>query len=489
MSHRPDHMDRLLETVMQFVERKGLLGPGEGVLVGFSGGPDSVALAVVLQELSSSGRLPLQVRLAHLNHCLRGEESEAEEQFCRRFARERDVPIDVRRADVRGALSRGGSLEAAARTIRYQFLLQTARQLGVNKVAVAHHADDVAETVLLRILRGCGLRGLGAMAPARPAGAPGEDLYLVRPLLTLRKAELLDYLRAAGQDYCHDSSNENTDFVRNRIRHELIPHLSRRYATFSTGSLCALNEAALEVTHLVDELVDRNWSRLCVADEPGELVFDNEVYRTMTLAERKAAVRRVSLRLCGGAAMAPALGSEHYNAAAGLAMMGVGSQVALPGGITARMEHGLVCFRTGSADRKLASRELQVPGELYLDEAGIWISCEVLGRGRMTPPVAAEIAGPWEVYLSLDALVLPLQVRGRRPGDRFHPLGAGGERKLKEFLIDRKVPRHLRDRIPLVVAADGTIAWVVGHRIGDRFKLTGNDGSILHVRAACVSCG
>jgi len=476
-------MHHLIQTTLKFIEGHDLLAAGDSVLVAFSGGPDSVALFLVLQELSASGRLPLKLHLAHLNHCLRGEESDREEEFCRRFAEQHSAAIEVGRVDVKAAARRGQSPEQAARAVRYRFLLDAAKSLGLKCVATAHQADDVAETVLLHIIRGCGVFGLGAFAPWRPAGSLHPAIRIVRPLLSSRKQEILSFLAQRGQEFCTDSSNVDIGFVRNRIRHELIPMLQESYQGFSVRSLCTLNDAAVEVKAFLDNVLDSRWEHLCVAQRPDAVAFDADCFAALTAAERKAAIRRAVVSLSRDEGEPPLLRAVHYEQASALGRAGVGGQVSLPAGLVVRAEHGLIYFVRPEPIMHIRPRRLPLTGRIRIEEAHVSLTSEVLPGSSVSPQEVARLAGPREVYLSLDALALPLSVRGRRAGDRFHPLGAPGAKKLKDFFIDHKVPLHCRDGIPLVVTADGNIAWVVGLRIAQPFRLTGEQGRILHLRA------
>ena len=454
-----------------FIRRHGLFSDGEKAIAGLSGGPDSVALVLILSQLAASGDLDLRLHLAHLNHGLRGAESDGDESFCRRFAEETRLPITVSRADL-GALARrqGRSVEAAARAARYGFLGRVAAETSAPVVAVAHHADDVAETVLLRLLRGASVTGLGAMMPCRPLSTDQPEVRLVRPLLEVRKAELLTFLRREGRPYREDRSNRDVGYTRNRVRHVLVPLLEREFPSFSVSSLCALNGAALELSALLEGLVDAAWPGVCRRASETEVVLDAAAMAAMPPALRKAAAVR-ALRLASGKHQDRALRAEHYEALARLPGTPVGSQVGLPGGLVACREHSVVRFGRPQGSVALPERDLPVPGTVELPEAGMTITCRPVPIGTVTAASARQDSSPDEVYVRRDATGTALRVRSRKPGDRFHPLGAPGARRLKEYLIDRKVPRGERDRLPLVTTAEGEIVWVVGHQIGDRFKL------------------
>jgi len=479
-------MDELVRRVLRVIHTRGLLQGGEKVVVGLSGGPDSVALSLVLLDLSRSGNLPLDLHLAHLNHALRGDESDEDEGFCRQFARQLGLPLRVERADLEAAAGGRGSLEAAARRARYHFLGRAAQEIGARVVATAHHADDVAETVLLRLIRGAALTGLGAIAPQRPLGEPHDGVCLVRPLLEVRKAELVGLLEQRGQAFRKDSSNVDTGYTRNRIRHELIPALDRDFPTFSVRALCALNESALEARNLMRELLDKQWGRLCRAESENEVILDREAFARAPVALQKAATVR-ALQALWGRRRPPPLAAEHYDRVVALPDAQVGHEVSLPGGFFARHEHGIIYFSSGAEATTLPPRGLSVPGEINVPEAGIHLSCEVLPAGSVGPQQAVERSSDREVYLALDPSEGPLTVRGRSAGDRFRPLGLPSPARLKDFLISRKVPRHERSRTPLVTTREGEIAWVVGHGISHCFRLRSARGPIVRLRAVAIA--
>jgi len=468
--------------LLRFVRRHRLLNDGERVVVAFSGGPDSVALALLLEAIARGAVPGLRLHLAHLNHCLRGAESDADEQFCRAFAGEHGLPITVERAEVGPSAARHGrSVEAEARRLRYDFLGRVAERAGAAVVATGHQADDVAEGVLLRMLRGAGVLGLGAMAPQRPLSTDRPGIRLVRPLMDLRREEILDYLASRGQPYRTDSSNLSMDYMRNRVRHELIPALGREFPMFSTGSLCALNESAVETARLLDDLLGAAWGDLCIERSDHGMALEAVAFARLAPPLRKAAVKRALEELTGAAA--PDLRSEHYRAAAALAEAAVGAEISLPGGFLARREHGAVYLAQHRNRGGIPPRTLPVPGAVEVPEAGVRISCGLLPASKFGPEDAARRASGREVFVNAESLRGPLTVRSRRPGDRFHPLGAPGSAKLKEFFINSKVPLRERDRTPVVTTSESEIVWVVGQRIGEKFRLTDGAGQVVRLLA------
>ena len=286
-----------------------------------------------------------------------------------------------------------------------------------------------------------------------------------------------------SQPYRTDSSNLDLDYLRNRVRHELIPALHRDYATFSVESLCALNESAIEAEKLIEGLLDASWGDMCRARGDREVVLDAEAFGRLAPPLRKAAGRRAVEALDVRAAAA--LRAEHYAELAALAEAPVGAQVSLPGGFQARREHGTIYVARRRGAGGIEPRTLPVPGTVELPEVGMTVSCRVLPAGSLGPQAAARRASDLEVFISAAGLEQPLTVRSRRPGDRFHPLGAPGAAKLKDFLINSKVPQHERDRVPLVITPQEEIVWVVGKRIGEAFRLRDDGGVALQLIADC----
>lgn len=258
----------LLDAIERFLHEREA---GGGWVVAVSGGADSVALLRALAELRVG---PLVV--AHLNHRLRAEESDADEDFvCRLCESLRISGLQLRRerSEVRG-LAAGQNLEAFARQYRYDWLRRTARETGCPWVATGHTADDQAETVLHRLLRGAGLQGLRGIAPARPLDA---GVTVVRPLLNVTRGDVLAYLDARGQDYCRDSSNADVSFTRNRIRHELLPHLAERYNPAVASVLARLAAQAREAFSEIEELAEALRQQAELPRAGSMLVFDHRV--------------------------------------------------------------------------------------------------------------------------------------------------------------------------------------------------------------------
>jgi tRNA(Ile)-lysidine synthase len=469
----------IAERVLRTVRKHGLIARGGRVAIALSGGPDSVALVHILRELERAGELVV-AGVAHLNHQLRGVAADQDEQFCRALAAGLTLPIAIERADVRVlAREQGRSIEDAARVARYAFLERAADDFGADAIAVGHSRDDQAETFLLRLIRGAGPRGLAGILPR--AGR------VVRPLLDISRAELRAYVSLLGVEFREDVSNADVMVPRNRIRHELIPYLERE---FSPGIVDVLaREAAIareDEDRLQKEAIDLATS-VVLRDIHGAHV---DVAALTSLHPALAArVARIALSELAGLRF---IGFDHVHAflnfaryaAAGAALSLPGQQVVHGGDrivLQAEPDRGLPRRSSEAAKAGNSFRfPLSIPGEVTLTPQGWTISAEPLE----TCPEGVLRARGEAVAVAAPRLGLPLAVRNRRPGDRFRPLGlAGAEKKLQDFLVDRKVPRETRDALPLVVDRDDKIVWVVGESVGEDFRVTEPSRGVILLKA------
>ena len=463
---------------LETIRRHGLARPGDRVVVGLSGGADSVALLLILRELEREGAL-IVAGAAHLNHQLRGAEADGDEAFCAALAAELGVPFQAARADV-AALARAQkrSVEDAARRARHEFFERAAGELSADVIAVAHTTEDQAETFLLRLLRGSGTRGLAAIQPR--AGR------VVRPLLEVARQDLRAFLASRGQAFRQDSSNADVRIPRNRIRHEVIPYLQSHFSPAITDVLA--REAALarqDEDFLRGEAIKLAARIVLLTDGAVRIDADGLSRAPRALSSRVA--QAALQRLAGSKPIT----YEHVERVLALADgAGEGRAVSLPGQYAVRAGGAIVLHpgrdRGARARRSLGEGansfafSLSIPGEVELGPQRMAIGAE---RG-LAPRDGNGRPSQWagrgsEVGVAADALALPLAVRSRRPGDRFRPLGAPGGRKLQDFLVDRKVPRDDRDSLPLVVDHRDRIVWVVGQSVAEDFRVTDPSQGVL----------
>lgn len=435
-----------------------MFAPGDRVVVGVSGGPDSVALLDVLYRLR--GQLGIELVVAHLNHLLRGREAAADAACVARLADRYGLPLVLEECDVREAWRRrGGSLQAVAREVRYRFYERAAEETGAVRVALGHQADDQAETILFNFLRGTGIAGLAGIPPVR-------ERY-VRPLLAERRRTIEEYCRERGLAPREDASNVKPVYTRNRLRLELIPYLEREYNPNLVPTLLRMAEVLREEEALLEAEAGRVLAGVMRAEGEGAVVLERRPLLELPPALQRRVIRGAWDVLPDGAE----LPFEHVQRILNLARRPRGGgRVDLPGGARAEREGDRLVLRRGGGERPAPfSYPLAVPGETAVPEAGKVITATVAGAADGLPD--PRRLAPRGTVLDLDRLAPPLTVRSRRPGDIFRPSG-GGTVKLKKFLIDAKVPRSMRDAVPLVVDAEGRIAWVAGLRTAEFCRLT-----------------
>ncbi len=454
----------MLDKIRAFIAANSLFRPGDRVGVAVSGGVDSICLLHILRSLPE---LALDLTVCHLDHGLRpasGQDAEFVQRVCACWG----LPVFTARLEVRSfARANHLSLEMAARELRYAELRRMAGEHHLARVALGHQRDDQVETILLRILRGTGLEGLAGMAAAR------EDGLFVRPLLGVGRAEILAYARENGLSWTEDATNQETDILRNRVRHVLLPLLRAEYNPGVGRALLGLSALAREaVTHL-DHDLSAAWPELGVRPTRGGVIFSASGIAALPPPLARMALRRL-LAMAGGdpGRLSAAATGRIWEFARGAG----GSRLSVPGGFClVRRHRHLFLGRAGSV-APLVPRELAVPGETRLPdgrsiEAAWWPG---------NPPAWSDVTRE-EAFLDGEALSPPLIVRSRRPGDRFSPLGLGGTKKIKEALIEAKVPREEREAVPIVADGRGRVVWVAGLRMDERFRVTAATRRILRL--------
>ncbi|MBT0664602.1 tRNA lysidine(34) synthetase TilS [Geobacter pelophilus] len=439
----------LFRKIDRTVQAHGLLSPGQTVVVAVSGGVDSIVLLDYLVSRRTS--LGLSLIVAHLNHSLRGNESDGDEAFVSLLAQGYGVPFECRREDIVARAARTGlSLEEAGREARYAFFSDVARISGADVVAIAHHLDDQAETVLLRLIRGSGTTGLAGMSHR------SADGRYIRPLLDVERSEIERFVTSRKLGFRTDSSNSDSSFLRNRVRLELLPLLTeynpaiaRRLA--ETAGIMAADEAILSAA------IAKRWQEVGSSSDH-EAVLDGEAVSKDSQGERLRLYRYAIELLVGNLRR---ISYRHLQGIDRLLLQGPpNGSLNLPGGLVVTR-----CYRVLTFSLQPLARD--VPGELRIMAEGVY---DLPSGGRVAVEccdgqVAASEDGRLELIVNLAELPFPWLVRSFLPGDRLEPRGMKGRKKVKDIFIDAKVPRPARQRIPLFFSG-ARLFWVAGLRKG-----------------------
>ena len=454
-------LSNLVAQIRGTIQKHRMLTSRERVLAGVSGGADSVCLALVLKELG------LDVAVAHVNHGLRGAESDTDEEFTKELAGTLGVPFFATKVALSGPppaasalwLSRqplpGGeaNLEAAGREARRQFFIQTARRRGYTKIALAHTRNDRVETFLMNLLRGAGSEGLVSMAPVS-----GNT---IRPLIETGRNEVEAYLTENNQSWRTDSSNFDLGFARNRLRHAVIPELESRF----NPSLIQTLARTVEILEAEDA-----WMRAVADQWLSEHGRKEENDFLIPAAELKSApaglVRRILrtvLRLAGSGLRDVSFG--HIEAVRALLEEGKsGKFVQIPGGLQAAREFGRLVFRPAPAAWADYTYELKIPGEVHIPEVGKVFRAEIV-------EIEANQALGQRVFVDGESIGPYVTIRNWKPGDYYRPVGLPAG-KLKKLFQRARIPRGHRMRWPVIVA-DSTIVWVASFPVSREFAPRG----------------
>ena len=463
----------LEKRLLSFIREYGLVSGNEKVLVAVSGGPDSVCLVHLLNSIKDE--LNIQLHIAHLDHGLRGEESEAEAHYVSGLAEKLAIPITVEKRDA-GEWGKANkiSLEEAAREVRYKFLDEIAREVGASRVAVGHTRDDQVETTLMHYLRGAGIQGLRGLRPAAPLpySSKEDGIWVIRPLLALNRQETVSCCHDYGLQPCVDSSNKDTKFLRNRIRLELIP-LLRQYNPEIDNALVRLADLAGEDADFIDEQASAVCSQVTTR-EGGMTCLDSGKVRGLPLALQRRIFRIVLGQSYGSLKDVEA---THVDSLVRLLFGNTGKCIHLPDGVLATNERNRMVISDPGASvcpwpLLDTSYSLKVPGETMVP--GWRVTADIINENFYRED---DI---FSASFDLAKTGRTLFVRGRKPGDRFHPLGMMHSRKLQDFMVDSSIPRTWRDTVP-IVCSPSQIIWVVGWRMDDRVKVTTSTEGVLRL--------
>jgi tRNA(Ile)-lysidine synthase len=464
--------------VADFIKANELFGPEGKILLAVSGGADSTALLYALCAIKAENIFSGEFLCAHLNHQLRSSESDGDEAFVIGQADKLNLTVITKRMDVRRFASKNKlSIETAARKLRIENLLDIAKNNNCVWVATAHQKDDNAETIIQRLIRGTGFRGLGGIWPVRTFA---DGIGFVRPLLCVGRDEILEYLKKRNLKWREDRTNADCAYRRNFVRHRLLPAIQQQCGGPIVEQLFELSQSAQRFHSLVCGEAEKIWPQLadCISDK---VTLDLERFLSQPLAVKIEIVRRSLICLGSGERD---LTQQHYERVLQSAQQNTSNRkIELPDGFIVRREYGSLIFarcRESSAIETHVDEtvELQIPGRTHF--SSFLVEATILGADKERFEKFKQEKTDFIEWFDLDKVNLPVTVRFRRQGDKFQPLGLAGEKRVGKFLTAVKTPQEIRKKAIIVTDAE-RIIWVWPVRAGEQAKVTDGTRKILQL--------
>lgn len=459
----------MIKKVWDYVKQYHMLEVGDRIVAGISGGADSVCLFYVLKELCKEYKAEFVA--VHINHGLRGEEADRDEKFVRELCLREGVAFYSFSYDVRSiAIDQGLSEEEAGRNVRYQSFLEICRHNKCNKIAIAHNRNDNAETVLFHLFRGTGLKGLSGMEPKRMISADFGRVCLIRPLMCLERREIESYLEHHQLSFITDSTNLTEDYTRNKIRNKIMTYAVQEINSGAIGNIAACATMLKEIEEYISFNVNQCFDAL-VKYKDGCYRYNAKALEAQSLVLQKGIIRLILEKLAGSH---KDLEAKHVEEIRALCQKQVGKLLHLPYNIIAEREYDdivIYCKVSEQMERPCNPVEnvrIPIPGRVYIPRLKKYLITELI-QDKNIESVPKNSCVKWIDY---DKIENAVELRTRREGDYIQINSLGGRKKLKDYFIDKKLPRKLRDE-QLLIADGSHIIWILGEvdRISEKYKV------------------
>ena len=463
-------MERLLHKVKETINKYNMIEKGDRILVAVSGGPDSVTLLHVLNMLKDE--LNISLVIAHVNHMLRDKESDGDEEYVKGLGNKFNIPVNTCRVDVdKYAREKGVSTEVAGREIRYDFFREVSIKEGCNKVAVAHNANDQVETFMMRLFRGSGIYGLRGIDAVRD--------NIIRPLIDVDRSSIEKFCEEMNVDTRLDATNLENIYSRNKIRLDVLPYISEN---FNKDIIRTIMRTIDSFTIDNDYLEEQSYiSYKKYAKNLGDkIVIDKEAF-TLHKAVLSRLIRNVMKDLLGNI---KEIEKKHIDEIILIQSGETGKELILPRRIKATNNYGDIVIQIDNKNNEFINfeKDINISGTTYIEELDITIECEVTNKKNIN-----KFSNNYLIkYFDYDK-IKKVTIRNRRDGDYFTPLGMKGRKKLKDLFINEKIDKSKRSKIPLILF-DNEIAWIVGLRISEKFKITEETKRILIIQVKRGNC-
>lgn len=459
----------LEEKVLNTICKYNMIDKGDNIVLGLSGGHDSIVLLHML--LYAQKKLSFNLILAHVNHGVRGEDALRDEMFVRHLSKRLDLQYFSTKVDMIGvAKEKNISEEEAGRELRYDFFRSIIKKLGKGKIAVAHNRKDQAETLIMRIMRGTGIDGL--------KGMDFKIGDIIRPILDIDRWEIEKYIEDNNIETVLDRTNLETIYTRNKVRLELIPYIEKNFNPNIIDTLFRLSENAKLDSEFLEKYTNDRYESSLKRRTDKSKVFDYNIFKDEELSIKKRIIRKSIENLNNSLQ-----GIEHIHISSVIELFSrkeTGKMINLPNDIVARISYDDLIIEKNKENESNSFDSLEnnlIIGENILKEHNVELTLEVFNKKN----IVLEKQSKNVKYFDYDKIIDGIFIRKRKPGDRFVPFGMKGSKKLKDYFIDEKVPRQLREKIPLLV--DGkNIIWVIGYRTNEIYKVDENTKTILKIK-------
>ncbi|MCF6464563.1 tRNA lysidine(34) synthetase TilS [Clostridium sp. Cult2] len=454
--------DKVLKTIKEYK----LIEEKDNIVIGLSGGPDSMALLYILLDIKEE--MDFNIFIAHVNHGVRGQEALADERFVEALAKELNLPYYSKTVNMdKYAKEQGLSSEEAGRALRYGFFREILAKIGGGKIAVAHNKNDQAETLLMRFFRGTGIDGL--------KGMEYKSGDIIRPVLGIERGEIEKYLSDRNIETRLDKTNLMPIYNRNRIRLELIPYIEKHFNPNIVDTLWRISNNISIDSDFLDKYSKETFRKLVKKKENNSIILNGNLFVKEDKSIQQRVIRNCILDINGDLQ-----GFTNRHIIDTLALFlegGTGKSIDLINNIVAKTSYDdFVIEKKKDVEYRDFLYKIDFEGFTYIDDLQIGLNVKILPNKG----IKANVKDKFVKYFDYDKIEGSLFIRNRKDGDRFIPYGMKGNKKIKDYFIDEKIPREERDRIP-IITDEKEILWIVGYRSSDKFKITADTKKVLMI--------
>lgn len=457
----------MVDKVMNTIKDNNMFQPGDKVIVAVSGGPDSICLLHILNRIKEF--LEITLVAAHVNHCLRGQEADEDESYVVEFCRKIGIECFVLRENVHEvSKEKGISCEMAGREVRYKFFLQLFKQIKAQKIAIAHNSNDQGETVLMRIIRGTGLDGLEGIKAVR------DNIY-VRPILNVTRKEIEEYCEGNNLNPRIDKTNLESIYARNKIRLELIPYIQNNFNPDIIDSLNRLASIVKIDNEYINKVSSEAYKKYCNKNKDKVIIIKDAFNEHEAVLVR---LLRMALRELKGNLYN--FDKNHIQDIINLQKGETGKSIALPQKVRVINDYGNIEVTSVTEKKAIVFEKdqyiLKVNEKTLIKDYNLIVDLKIIENDKKHNLKDKTLVK----YFDYDKINGAIKLRSRKNGDRFTPIGMKGSKKLKDLFIDLKISKDEREKVPLITFND-EIAWVVGYRISEKFKVDNYTKNILQI--------